>query len=117
MQTVRKGLGYTARVSPKALPPVRPLPLTDALQRSAPLAALAARMQASNARFAAIQPALPPALRAHVKPGPIDEEGWSLLAANAAVAAKLRHLLPLLDRVLREQGLAALPIRVRISGS
>lgn len=101
----------------KSVPPARPLTLSDALQRSAPLAALAARLQASNARFEAIRPGLPPALRTQVKPGPIDEEGWSLLAANAAVAAKLRHLLPLLDGLLRDQGLAPLPIRVRIIGS
>lgn len=109
--------GYTARVPPKSVLPVRPLTLSDALQRSAPLTALAARMQASNARFDAVGGALPAALRAQVKPGPIDDEGWSLLAANNAVAAKLRHLLPLLERLLREQGFEGPPIRVRITGS
>ena len=37
------------------------------------------------------------ALMASVQPGPLDEDGWSLLVANAAVAAKLRHLLPRLE--------------------
>ena len=46
-------------------------------------------MRDSNARFETIRPALPSLLAAHVKPGPVDPEGWSLLAANGSVAAKL----------------------------
>lgn len=42
---------------------------------------------------------------------PIDEDGWSLLAANAAVAAKLRHLLPRLEGLLAQAGL---PGRIRL---
>ena len=38
-----------------------------------------------------VRPLLPAALARHVRPGPVDAEGWSLLAANAGVAAKLRH--------------------------
>jgi hypothetical protein len=49
-----------------------------------------------------------------VKPGPVDEAGWSLLAANAAVAAKLRQLVPLLEAALREQGFQAIPTRIRV---
>jgi len=59
-----------------------------------------------------IKPCLPGALVRFVRPGPIDEEGWSLLAANAAVAAKLRHLQPRLEELLKESGLQ--PSRVRI---
>ena len=36
----------------------------------------------------------PGALAAQVRAGPIDEAGWSLLCANAGVAAKLRQLAP-----------------------
>jgi hypothetical protein len=49
-----------------------------------------------------------------VRAGPIDDAGWSLLASNAAVAAKLRHLLPRLTDTLRQQGWPELPIRVHI---
>ena len=69
---------------------------------------------ASNARFAAIASLLPEPLRAQVRPGPIDDEGWSLLVSNASVAAKLRQLLPRLADTIRAQGWADLPIRVHI---
>src|SRR5437763_17159469 len=89
-------LGVNAK-SPFSKPqPLVPdsLPIADALQRSAPLALLRQRLQDSRARFAAIQDLLPAGLAVHVKPGPTDENGWSLLAANASVAAKLRQLVP-----------------------
>src|SRR5262245_29325254 len=65
-------------VDPKP-PPVTPsaLRIQEALARSAPLAQLAQRLHESNARFEAIRGALPPLLAAHVKPGPLDTEGWS----------------------------------------
>lgn len=98
----------------------KPLPqalsIRAALDQSEPLLQLARRLQESNARFAAVQPVLPPALRAHVKAGPVDEQGWSLLAANAAVAAKLRHLCPLLQQTLEHAGFSARELRVKVLG-
>jgi hypothetical protein len=90
------------------------LPLASALDQSPSLADLARRLAQSNARFTAIGVHLPAPLRAEVRAGPIDDDGWSLLASNAAVAAKLRHLLPRLADTLREQGWPELPIRVHI---
>ena len=90
------------------------LPLARALDLNASLADLGRRLAQSNARYAAICVHLPEPLRLQVRPGPIDDEGWSLLASNAAVAAKLRHLLPRLNDTLREQGWPELPIRVHI---
>ena len=88
--------------------------LARALDRNESLASLTRRLAQSNARYAAISLHLPEALRAEVRAGPIDEAGWSLLASNAAVAAKLRHLLPRLADTLHEQGWPDLPIRVHI---
>lgn len=90
------------------------LPLARALDQNASLADLARRLAMSNGRYAAIRPHLPELLQAQVRAGPIDDEGWSLLASNAAVAAKLRHLLPRLTDTLRQQGWPDLPIRVHI---
>jgi hypothetical protein len=90
------------------------LPLREALHRSSALALLVQRMAESNARHACILPCLPAALAPLVKPGPLDEQGWSLLVANAAVAAKLRHLVPRLEDALRAQGWPATAIRLHI---
>lgn len=64
--------------------------------------------------FTAVEPLLPSGLAAHVRPGPLDEEGWSLLAANAAVAAKLRQLAPRLAHALVEAGLGVAAIRIKV---
>jgi hypothetical protein len=90
------------------------LPIADALRRSAPLALLRQRLQDSNARFAAIHGLLPAALASHVKPGPVDDDCWTLLVANASVAAKLRQLLPRLEDGLRGRGWQVIPIRIRV---
>ena len=98
--------------------PVAPaaLPISDALARSAPLLSLRQRMRDSAARFESIRGVVPAALQAHVQPGPLDEENWSLLAANAAVAAKLRHLQPLIDGALQQQGWPPRSLRVKVAG-
>jgi hypothetical protein len=97
-------------------PPLVPnsLPIADALQRSAPLTHLRQRLQDSNARFDAIRSQLPAALAPHVQPGPVDDEGWSLLAANASVAAKLRQLQPRLEECLRQRGWEVSAIRIKV---
>ncbi|PTT90191.1 hypothetical protein DBR42_06470, partial [Pelomonas sp. HMWF004] len=69
-----------------------PLPVAQALRAHEGLARLGERLEASRRRLRTIAPALPGNLLASVQAGPLDETGWSLLAANAAVAAKLRHL-------------------------
>ena len=95
-------------------PPPYNVPLSDALQRSEPLTGLLARLAESRARFEAIGAVLPAGLRTTVRPGPIDDEGWALLADHGAAAAKLRQLLPRLDMVLRAKGWKPTPIKVRI---
>ena len=97
-------------------PPLVPnsLPIADALQRSVPLAQLRQRLQDSNARFEAVRGLLPLALALHVQPGPVDDEGWSLLAANASVAAKLRQLQPRLEECLRQRGWEVSAIRIKV---
>ena len=89
-------------------------PIAQAMARSEPLTALTQRLRASQARLDAVLPLLPPAMQAHVKAGPIDEAGWTLLATNNAVSAKLRQMLPALDAHLRSCGWPSPPIRVKI---
>ena len=91
--------------------------LAQALQRSEPLVRLGQLLRDSGARFDAIRPCLPAALAPHVKPGPVDELGWSLLAANASVAAKLRQLQPRLEAQLKERGWEVSAIRIKVQSA
>lgn len=84
------------------------------MRASVPLSALRQRLQDSSARLQAIQDCMPSALAAHVKAGPVDDGGWSLLAANAAVAAKLRQLEPRLQQRLKDQGWQMTVIRIKV---
>ena len=90
------------------------MPAALALQKHEGLARLGMLIRESNRRMAIVLPALPGALTRFVKPGPVDEAGWTLLAANAAVAAKLRHLQPRLEQMLEEQGLQPAKVRVKV---
>jgi hypothetical protein len=94
-----------------------PQPVAQALGSCEPLARLALRLRDSNERFRAIENELPQALRHHVQPGPIDDAGWSLLVSSGAVAAKLRQLLPRIEKTLTDHGWVATPIRVRVRSS
>jgi hypothetical protein len=89
-------------------------PIDDALRDSAALARLRERLDDSHRRFLAIQDLLPATLAALVQPGPVDDAGWTLLVANGAAAAKLRHLQPRLEQRLAERGWTAQPLRVRV---
>jgi hypothetical protein len=101
-------------VSTKPVPPAVAMPIAEALRASAPLGRLAERLRLSNSLFAAVAPVVPPALLAWVSAGPVDDEGWSLLCANAAVAAKLRQLVPHLEQRLREVGQPVAAIRIKV---
>jgi hypothetical protein len=101
-------------VPPKPPGPALTLPIADALRASAPLGRLSERLRLSNTLFDAVTPVVPAALSASLRPGPVDDEGWSLLCANAAVAAKLRQLVPRLEQRLRELGHPVAAIRVKV---
>jgi hypothetical protein len=99
--------------------PVRAQPavaLADAVLASEPLARLSQRLRESNQRYACILASLPGHLAAQTRPGPIDASSWTLLTDNAAVAAKLRQLVPLIETQLAQQGQPALPLRIRVRG-
>ena len=95
-------------------PPTAALPVSEAMRASQPLSRLVDRLRESNAMLAAILPLLPATLAASVRAGPLDEAGWSLLGANAAVAAKLRQLVPRFEERLRERGHAVTAIRIKV---
>lgn len=88
--------------------------LGAALRQSQPLTRLLQRLQESNQRFEVLREHLPDTLRTEVRPGPLDDAGWTLLVRGGAAAAKLRQLLPTLQAALQAAGFAALAIRVRV---
>jgi hypothetical protein len=90
------------------------MPIDQALRESAPLGRLALRLRRSNALFQAAAPVFPPGLAAQVSAGQLDDEGWSLLCSNAAVAAKLRQVVPLLEQRLRDAGQPVAAIRIKV---
>ena len=98
----------------RTLPDARQQSLAPALDRSEPLAGLLQRVRESRQRFDVIAPLLPQALRAGVRPGPLDELCWSLLVDHAAGAAKLRQMLPELQSALGEHVWPQPAIRIRI---
>lgn len=97
-------------------PPQQPhtRPITEALGAHQTLRQLLVRVRASQARFAAIESVLPHSLRQHVRPGVLDDTDWHLLVANAAVGAKLRHCMPLIEQTLRESGWPAVALKIKI---
>lgn len=97
-----------------AVMPSAAVPIARALGDSAPLARLVERLRQSSRRFDDLRAALPAAMQPHVRPGPIDDQGWTLLVANPAVAAKLRQLLPDLAACLQQAGWPPIEIRVRV---
>jgi hypothetical protein len=92
----------------------RSVTIEQASLQSPVLARLTQQGQESVRRFEAIKFLLPEAIRQAVKPGSIDNSVWCLLAENAAVAAKLRQLLPSILDQLSAQGTEITAIRVRV---
>ena len=88
--------------------------MAEAMRSSQPLSRLVDRLRESNALLASVLPLLPTGLAASVRAGPLDQDGWSLLCANASVAAKLRQLSPRLEARLLERGHAVAAIRIKV---
>lgn len=82
---------------------------------SAPaLSRLVALAGKSHQRLRCIENLIPEALRNTVQAGPIDETHWCLLVQGNASAAKIRQLLPLLQKRLQQQGYPAATIRLKV---
>lgn len=89
-------------------------PIAETLGGHATLGRLMARLNESRARLIVVHGVLPAAMRPHVKAGVLDEDGWNLLAANGAVAAKLRQCLPMIEQVLQDKGWPAVVLKIKV---
>lgn len=90
------------------------LPIGKVLMQAEPLQRLQQRIQESKDRFEAVKGCIPAALLSYIKPGPVDEGQWTLLVSNTAVAAKLRHLQPLMEDALRAHDWRVCSLRIKI---
>lgn len=91
------------------------LALRDALDDSEPLARLMQRVAGSRRRLDVVRPLVPASLLSALRPGPLDDDGsWTVLASHNAAAAKLRQLLPQLERALHDAGCPCPRITVRV---
>ena len=88
--------------------------MLQAVEGAPTLARLAAIGRQSQDWLAKIAALLPPPLRTGIQAGPIEDTEWCLLAANSAVAAKLRQLSPALCAHLRTQGCEIAGIRIKV---
>jgi hypothetical protein len=89
--------------------------LLQASENNPGLAKLMSQQRESLARLKAIEPLIPPSLRAGVKCGPFDEGIWCMMLSNNTTAAKLRQLLPIFEEKLRTTGLEVTSIRLKVS--
>jgi hypothetical protein len=92
-------------------------PIRQVLARTEPLQRLQQRLRDSKARLDAVRGCLPAGLLHFIKAGPLDDDQWTLLVSNQAVAAKLRHFQPLLEKSLRDAGWPSLTLRIKVSFS
>jgi hypothetical protein len=90
------------------------IPLHEAAQEAPTLARLAQLARESAERLVAVQPLIPAALRPCVRPGPIDGTQWCLLVEGNAAAAKLRQILPAMQRQLGSRGWQVTSIRLKV---
>lgn len=88
--------------------------LLQAAQTAPVLAQFDHLMSQSKQRLGLVLHLIPHSIRAHVQAGPADETTWCLLVPNTAIATKLRHLLPDMERHLLMASEQRLKIRVKV---
>jgi hypothetical protein len=99
---------------PRALQPRAAVALMQAVEAAPNLARLVSAARQSQECLLAAAHLLPGALRSGVQAGPIDNGVWCLLAANSAVAAKLRQLSPSIVACVQAKGYAINSIRIKV---
>ena len=89
--------------------------VADALQENPTLGSLLGRWRLAQECMQAALPILGPALGTSLRPGPIEAQEWTLLAASGSAAAKARQLLPTICQAVQARGLGVETVRIRIS--
>jgi hypothetical protein len=109
-----RALGYNAPPQSKVSMRGKSQTLEQVVDSAPSLAHLSAMARDTRNRLQAIAPLLPASLRPHIQSGGVEGDVWCLLAANSAIAAKLKQTLPALCAHLRSKGWDVNTIRVKI---
>ena len=88
--------------------------LAEALQGNPSLGALLGRWREAQQCMHVAAPILGPDLSASMRPGPVQDGQWTLLAASGGAAAKSRQLLPRITQAVQALGLGVQTVRVRV---
>jgi hypothetical protein len=89
--------------------------LEQAMHESPVLGALAMRAHEAHTCLECIRPAVPAALFASLRAGPVDDKGeWVILVSQPAAAAKLRQLIPTLLTRLSDMPFVIRGVRVKV---
>jgi hypothetical protein len=108
-----RALGYNAPPKSKGFVRGKSQTLEQVVDAAPTLAQLSAVARDTQNRLRAITPLLPTSLRSQIQSGGVEDDVWCLLAANSAVAAKLKQTLPALCAHLRAKGWNVNSIRIK----
>ena len=89
--------------------------MAEALQGHETLGALLDRWRTAQRCLHAAGPVLGPALAAALRPGPLQDDCWVILADSGTAASKVRQLLPRITVTLREAGIPVSEVKVRVA--
>jgi len=112
-----RALGYNSPPQSKVSIRGKSQTLEQVVDSAPSLAHLSAMARDTQNRLRAITPLLPVSLRPHIQSGGVENDVWCLLAANSAVAAKLKQTLPALSAHLRSKGWNVKTIRVKVKAT
>lgn len=88
--------------------------LEQAVGAAHSLALLQQRVEASRECLRMVLHLIPSNLHKHVVAGPLNDGEWCILVKNASASAKVRHLLPTLQKHLQGQGAQVTSVRLKI---
>ncbi|MEZ5663940.1 MAG: DciA family protein [Burkholderiaceae bacterium] len=88
--------------------------LHEAAGEAPALASLMDRARRSQALLEQLRHRIPPALRAQLRPGPLEGTQWCLLVSGPAAATKLRNIIPLLLQDLNDGRNEVTAIRIKV---
>ena len=89
--------------------------VAEALQGHETLGALLDRWKTAQRCMHEARAVLGTALAATLRPGPLQDDCWVILADSGTAASKVRQLLPRIAITLRDAGLPVSEVKVRVA--